>query len=162
MLATGVVLLVASGSASSQRSVTRGGYRVLQLATLPSLGTVYCRSEVTASSQRFALGIRVFAAQSAGARLRAGKVTLDRNFNHPTAVADVTTWFRFDSAHAQWLAATACGENGYTLGFVRADFSSGGCESSDPPRVTVQVYPRRDAQQPPPSGPSSLRPWPIR
>jgi len=162
MLAAGVVLLLASGSASSQWSVTSGRYRALQLATLPSLGTVYCRSEISASSQRFALGIRVFAAQSAGARVRAGKVTVDRNFNDPAAAADVTSWFRLDSAHVQWLAAVAGGENGYTLGFVRADFSSGGCESSDPPRVTVQVYPRRYAQQPPPSGPSILRPWPIR
>jgi hypothetical protein len=134
MLATGVVLLVASGSASSQRSVTGGRYRVLPLATLPSLGTVYCRSDVSVGSERFALGLCLFPEdQSAGARFRAGKLTVDRTFDDPATVADVTRWFRFHRAQVEWLAAVAGGENGYTLGFVRADFSSGGCEFYEPP-----------------------------
>jgi hypothetical protein len=62
----------------------------------------------------------------------------------------------------QRLAAVAGGENGYTLGAVQVDFRPGGCGFYDPPRVTVQVYPRRPQGQVPPAGPGRiLRPWPI-
>jgi hypothetical protein len=131
---------------------------VLQLATLPSLGRIYCRTDLS----RVALGLRVYAnAQSAAARFRAGSSTVDRDYDDPTAET-VTSWFPFHRVGVQWLAAVAGGENGYTLGIVRVDFRSGGCDFYDPPRVTVQIYPRRYAGQAPTGRESILTPWPIR
>jgi hypothetical protein len=85
---------------------------------------------------------------------------VDRDFPDPAAKV-ATSWFGLHRTAVQWLAAMAGGENGYTLGVVRVDFHSAGCNFTDPPRVTVQVYPRRYAGEPPPQGESILSPWPI-
>jgi len=160
LLATSLVFLAVGASAASQGAGV-ASTAPLQLATVPSIGTVYWRSKCSAKGFRFALGVRVSPkAQSAAVRFRARMLTVDRNFNVPTGV---TSWFRFHAARVQRLAAVAGGENGYTLGAVQADFRSGGCGFYDPPRVTVQVYPRRPQGQIPPAGPGRiLRPWPIR
>jgi hypothetical protein len=118
------MLLAVVGSAALQGAGT-GAPRVLQLATVRSIGTVYWRSKCSAKGFRFALGVRVSPnAQSAAVRFRAGRSTVDRNFNVPTGV---TSWFRFRAARVQRLAAVADGEDAYTLGAVQADFRSGGC-----------------------------------
>src|SRR5581483_8371480 len=125
-LAVGVMLLAVMGSAASHGAsvATTAPPRGLQLATVPSIGTVYWRSECSAKRFRFALGVRVSPnAQSAAVRVRAGRLTMDRNFNVPTGN---TSWFRFRTARVQRLAVVAGGENGYTLGAVQADFRSGG------------------------------------
>jgi len=171
ILATGLVILVIAGSATSHGVAVTGTSRgsSLQLATLPSIGTTYCREEPLPGigpppRARVALGIRLFSdAQAATVRFRAGRLTVDRNFGDPASLHGVTSWFRFERlrGHSRvlWLAAVAGGENGYTIGIVRvAGFRSGGCSSVDPPRVTVQVYPRRYAGQPPPRGESILSP----
>lgn len=163
VLATSLMLLSVADSTASQALALRAplSRSVLQLATVPSIGTVYWRSKCSARGFRFALGVRVSPnAQSAAVRFRAGRLTVDRNINVPTGA---TTWFRLRSARVQRLAAVAGGENGYTVGAVQADFRSGGCGFYDPPRVIVQVYPRRPQGEVPPAGPGSiLRPWPLR
>jgi hypothetical protein len=162
VLAAGLMLLAVVDSAASQGAAVASTAppRALQLATLPSIGTVYWRSKCSAKGFRFALGVRVSPnAQPAAVRFRAGRVTVDRSFNVPTGIP---SWFGFQGARVQRLAAVAGGENGYTLGAVQVDFRPGGCGFYDPPRVTVQVYPRRPQGQVPPAGPGRiLRPWPI-
>jgi len=174
VLAAGLVVLIVVESASSQGAPVTGKSRVssLQLATLPSIGTTYCREEALPGGgppprARVALGIRLFSdAQAATVRFRAGRLTIDRTFGDPASLHGVTSWFRFERLRGQprvlWLAAVAGGENGYTIGIVRvAGFRSGGCGSVDPPRVNVQIYPRRYSGQPPPRGESILSPWPF-
>jgi hypothetical protein len=57
---------------------------------------------------------------------------------------DPTSWFPCRNDDVQWLAAAAGGENETVVGVVRADFGyRGGEPSYSPPRVTVQLYPRR-------------------
>lgn len=160
-LCTGLVVLAVAGSASSNGvAASEPGYRG-PLASLPGIGTVSWRSRCTAAGSRFALGVRLFeGAQSAGVRFRVGTSTVDRNFDVP---GGGTSWFRPSGARVQRLAAVAGGESGYTLGALQANFDSGGCGFYDPPRVTVQVYPRRPQGEVPPRGPGGiLRPWPIR
>jgi hypothetical protein len=163
VLAAGLMILAVVGSAASQGAAVASTAppHVLQLATVPGIGAVFWRSRCSAKGSQFALGVRVSPnAQSAAVRFRAGRLTVDRNFNVPTGA---TSWFRFHRTRVQRLAAVAGGENGYTLGAVQADFRSGGCGFYDPPRVTVQVYPRRPQGQVPPAGPGSiLRPWRIK
>lgn len=172
VVAAGLLGLVVVGCASSQGTAVTGRPRAttgrsrgssLQLATLPSIGTAYCRAEPSSGAGRFALGIRFFAdAQSASVRFRAGRLTVDRNFGDPSFLHGRTSWFRFVPLRARrprvlWLAAVAGGEDGYTIGIVRV--AAGDCSSVDPPSVTVQVYPRRYAgQPPPPAAKSILRP----
>ena len=112
------------------------------VAKLPEVGAVYMRLYCTrARSLRFALGIR-YSLQSGLTRFRAGRFSGDRLVQP----GDRTVWFPYRPSRVEWLAAAAGGENGVVVGWVRvAGYSAGegkSCVTYDPPRVTIQIYPR--------------------
>ena len=117
-------------------------HRPVLLAVLPEIGMVYWRDNCAddgAPGQ--SLGIQVSAGgQSGGARFRAGRLVVRRSLQpgYPT------TWFPCRNDNVQRLAVAAGGENGTVVGVVRADFGyRHGEPHYSPPRVTVQLYPRR-------------------
>jgi hypothetical protein len=111
------------------------------VAKFPQIGTVYMRSYCArARSPHFALGVH-YSSQSGVARFRAGRFSRDREVQpgNPTA------WFPYRPSRVEWLAAAAGGENGVVVGWVRVvGYSTQkSCDAVyDPPRVTVQIYPR--------------------
>ncbi|HZS30000.1 MAG TPA: hypothetical protein VFA37_01945 [Gaiellaceae bacterium] len=111
------------------------------VSALPEIGTVYARYDCTSNrSLRFALGIR-YSRQSGVVRFRAGRFSRDREVQPgPTA------WFPYRPSQVEWLAAAAGGENGVVVGWVRVigygAHAGKSCSAYDPPRVTVQIYPR--------------------
>jgi hypothetical protein len=112
------------------------------VARLPEVGTVYMRLYCTqARSLRFALGIR-YSLESGWTRFRAGRFSGDRLVRPDYR----TAWFPYTPSRIEWLAAAAGGENGVAVGWVRvAGYSAGeakSCVTYDPPRVTIQIYPR--------------------
>ncbi|HUJ55042.1 MAG TPA: hypothetical protein VLW49_03530 [Gaiellaceae bacterium] len=113
------------------------------VAVLPQIGTVYARYDCS-HARRFALGIHVFRmSQTTFVRYRAGSHARDRELQP----GDPTSWFRYTTRRVAWLAAAAGGENGTVVGWVRvvgySRNSPYACDDvSDPPRATVQIYPR--------------------
>lgn len=109
------------------------------VATFPQIGTVYSRYEC----DRFTLGIRlIHLTQTTLVRFRAGSVSHVR-----TVQPGETTWFRYSRNRVQWLGAVASGEDGAVVGWARVvgyprSSRRGNCDAYDPPRVTVQIYPR--------------------
>jgi hypothetical protein len=115
-------------------------HRAVFVASLPEIGTIYSRYDCT-GGRRFALGIRVTGPQTTGVRFRAGGFSRDRTLQPGEA-----TWFRYSARRVQWLAAAAGGENGTVVGWVRVagyPRAEPDCGPYAPPRVTVQIYPRR-------------------
>lgn len=147
------LVLVACGSSSQPALVAattspthhlaaatpRAGNATL-VATLPEVGTVYSRYNCT-RGLRFALGIHLTGPQTAAVRLRTGSVSRVREVQ-----PGQMSWFGYSPERMQWLAAAASGENGTVVGWVRVTgYPSSGrdCTPYMPPRVTIQVYPRR-------------------
>jgi hypothetical protein len=142
-LVAGVVFLVVGLSGRPQATATtRRVGNATFVAVLPDIGTIYSRYDCT-RGWRFALGIHVFSdSQTTGVRFRAGSFTRDRTLQP----GDPTSWFRYSTSRVEWLAAVAGGENGNVVGSVRVvGFPRGGrnCAPYDPPRATIQTYPRR-------------------
>jgi hypothetical protein len=164
-LGAALVLMFSAASASVAARPSRSD---VALATFPTIGTVYGRyTGCDSKHPRFALGIRLFSnASSTSVRVRAGRFSRDRNLWNPPYP---TRWFRYSSHRVQWLAAAAGGEGGVSVGVVRVVFLAGRfgaweCAYHTPPRVTVQMYPRRPwGLKFKNGGPGGmLRPWPIR
>jgi hypothetical protein len=112
------------------------------VAVLPEIGTVYSRYDCN-HGWRFALGINVFSgSQTTGVRFRAGRFSRERTLQP----GDPTSWFRYSTRRVLWVAAAADGEDGTVVGWVRVvGYPSSGpnCAPYTPPRVTIQIYPRR-------------------
>lgn len=112
------------------------------VSKLPEIGTVYMRSYCTRrGSLRSALGIH-YVSQSGWVRFRAGRFGRDRLVQP----GEPTAWFPYRPKRVEWLAAAAGGENGVVVGWVRVIGHSTrvgkSCSAYDPPRVTVQIFPR--------------------
>ncbi|HEU5476793.1 MAG TPA: hypothetical protein VFU64_03075 [Gaiellaceae bacterium] len=168
LLVLGAVLGLLTFSVASASVAARPNRSHLALATFPTIGTVYGRYEGCESKHpRFSLGIRLFSnASSTSVRVRAGRFSRISNLPNPPYP---TRWFRYSSHRVQWLAAETGGEGGVSAGVVRVVFLAGRfgaweCAYHTPPRVTVQVYPRRPwGQKFKNGGPGGmLRNWPIR
>lgn len=145
-----LVVVIAGALLAAGSSLRRGAAATTRppavfVSDLPAIGTVYARYYCTRSrSLRFALGIHILeTGQSTLARFRAGRFSRDRELQP----GDPTAWFPYRPSRVEWLAAAAGGENGTVVGWVRVVGYSAhvgkSCSGYAPPRVTVQIYPRR-------------------
>lgn len=141
LLLAGLMSVALALSLRHQAAAARTRDPAVFVASLPEIGTIYSRYDCT-RGRRFALGIRISGPQTTGVRLRAGSFHRDRTLQP----GDPTSWFSYSDRRAQWLAAAAGGENGTVVGWVRVvgyPSSRHDCTVYAPPRVTVQIYPRR-------------------
>jgi hypothetical protein len=145
LVAAGAILAAGLALGGGVAAGTRPSTGRLFVATLPQIGTVYARYYCSGErSRRFGLGIHFFSlGQSGLVRFRAGHFGRDREVQP----GDPTAWFPYRPDRVEWLAAAAGGENGNVVGWVRVlgygtDRANNPCSPNDPPRATVQVYPR--------------------
>jgi hypothetical protein len=114
------------------------------VAVLPQIGTVYVRYDCM-HGRRFSMGIRIpRVTATTEVRFRAGSFARDADVQ-PGAP---TRWFRYTSRRVERLAAAVGEEDGTVVGSVRVVAYSrnrlGACDDGyDPPRATIQTYPRR-------------------
>ncbi len=125
-------------------AATARGEKPVVVAVLPQVGTVYALSTCANQHNRWSLGFRALRNwQTANVVSRAGKrISHDRTVQP----GGPTTWFPSSARRVQQLAAAAGGENGTVVAVVRATgWAKHGdaCWFFNPPRVTVQLYPRR-------------------
>ena len=140
----GTLALLASGCAGLHASAAAPTHRdrPVLLAVLPEIGVVYWRDNCAGrDAPGQSLGVQIYEnGQSGSARFRARSLVIRRSLQpgYPT------TWFPCRNDDVQRLAVAAGGENGAVVGAVRAKFGySGGQPHYSPPRVSVQLYPRR-------------------
>ena len=147
-LAAGIALLLAVGLrpfGHPASAATRVRGRPILLTALPSIGTIYWRSNCAGRGpSRWSFGIHIFSnTATTGVRFRAGKLVRVRQLQpgYPTS------WFPYSGKRIQYLAAGSGGEEGTVVGVVRVNYGSPSrephCFNYAPPRVTVQIYPRR-------------------
>lgn len=147
-----LVVVIAGALLAAGLSLRRGAAAVtghpprVFVSQLPTIGTVYARSYCGRTrSLRSALGIHVLEmAATTVVRFRAGRFSRNRE-----AQPGSTAWFPYGPNSVEWLAAASGGENGIVVGWVRVVGYSAhvgrSCSGYAPPRVTVQIYPRRSA-----------------
>jgi len=136
LLAAGLSL---RGGAAAATSKTPAVF----VSDLPAIGTIYARYYCTRTrSLRSALGIHVLEmAATTVVRFRAARFSRNRELQPGS-----TAWFPYRPNRVEWLAAASAGENGVVVGWVRVvgygAHAGKSCWTYQPPRVTVQIYPR--------------------
>lgn len=156
VVAIACLLIASPGEVRGNRAAATRPWNRRFVAVLPQIGTVYARYDCS-HGRRFALGIHLFrTSQTTNVRFRASGFARDRTLQP----GDPTRWFRYTNGRVERLAAAAFGENGTVVGWVRvvgyARTSLGACDDAyDPPRTTIQTYPRSYG----PPGVVSPREW---
>jgi len=130
-----VVVLLLPGSAASGRQ------KAYVLTALADIGTVYWRYDcVHYRAPEWSLGIQVFeSTATTEVTYRDGKLARRRTLQP----GDPTTWFPFRREQKQTLSLFQATEPGTLRAHVLARFGRGDCWSYFPPRLSVQLYPRR-------------------
>lgn len=132
------LVLVASSSRASANSRTQATL----LAVLPAIGSLYQRTDCAGAGRYgHSLGFRADKmGQSGTAAFRIGKATGRRKLEPGLP----TVWLPCTRQRVEWLAADAGGENGIVVGTARVDFGPRPPRIGyDPPRLTLDLYPRR-------------------
>jgi hypothetical protein len=128
----GAVVLIPSSAAT-------GRQKPCVLTAIADIGTVYWRYDcVHVDSPEWSLGVQLFDTATTAVTYRAGSVNQHRTLQP----GDPVSWFRFRPALRQQLSLVQATEPGTLRAHVLATFERRDCQSYNPPRLSVQLYPR--------------------
>ena len=123
-------------------AATGGRQKPYVLTAIAAVGTVYWRYDCVHYKQpEWSLGVRVFRTEATtGATFHAGQLTMHRRLIQP---GEPTVWFPFRRERRQRLSLVQSTEPGTLRARVTVNWRGNHCESYFPPRVSMQLYPRR-------------------